>query len=63
MKLTTVQWNIGGGRVRGEADDPVAEASYNALDLEYIAGILKDLDPDIVTFQETHVKGADNQTE
>ena len=52
MKLTTIQWNIGGGLIR-KADDP-AEGPYGEDGMFYIESLIRTLDPDVITFQETH---------
>lgn len=54
MILCTVQWNIGGGKIRGAEDDPNAYGIYCQEGLESIIEALKTYQPDIVTLQETH---------
>ncbi len=54
MILKTIQWNIGGGKIRKSESDPTLDGSYNLDGLEYIIGKLKDFNADIVTFQESH---------
>lgn len=50
--LTCLQWNIGGGLVRAEDTKPDAE--YDRLDIGYLAELIRQHEPDIVTLQETH---------
>jgi len=59
MELKTLQWNIGGGRLRDLEANPTAFFSYahGEENLEAIAEIIKMAEVDIVTFQETHAKG------
>ncbi len=59
MKLTTLQWNIGGGRIREPGAEPTDPTSYHKEDLSYIIDTIKKLNPDIITLQETH---ADNRS-
>lgn len=54
MLLTTLQWNIGGARIRGENDDPLDEAAYQHESLDYFISTLQPLKPDIICLQETH---------
>lgn len=54
MILRTVQWNIGGGKIRRVEDDPSAYGIYCQEGLESIVELLKTYQPDIVTLQETH---------
>ncbi|MEK7496448.1 MAG: endonuclease/exonuclease/phosphatase family protein [Patescibacteria group bacterium] len=54
MKLKTVQWNIGGGKTRKPSDDPMNVLSYSNEALSDIVIILKKLNPDIITIQESH---------
>ena len=61
MKLTTVQWNIGGGFVRDKKSDKNTDYSYKSEGLWHIINKLKEINPDIVTFQEIH-EGAISQT-
>jgi len=52
MLLKTIQWNIGGGKVR-KANDP-ADGPYVNDGMSRIEEVLKKYDADIVTLQETH---------
>lgn len=54
MKLGTLQWNIGGGRIRLKDSDSSSEAAYDCTDLGYFAKLIGKYDPNIVTLQETH---------
>jgi len=54
MLLKTVQWNIGGGKIREEASDATSDESYKRDGIEYIIDTLKTLSPNIITLQETH---------
>lgn len=54
MILRTVQWNIGGGKIRRAEDDPNADGMYCQEGLASIVELLKTYQPDIVTLQETH---------
>jgi len=56
MIIKTLQWNIGGGKIRS-ADAPV-EGPYDVDDVAHIVELLKKHNPDIITLQETH---ADNK--
>lgn len=57
MKIKTVQWNIGGAKLRLPEDDPADESKYVNDNLDEIIRALKDIAPDIITLQESH---ADN---
>lgn len=63
MKLTTLQWNIGGGKIRTADSDPTNESSYTKEDLPYIADVIKKYSPDIVTLQESHTDDKTSQAE
>lgn len=56
MIIKTLQWNIGGGKIRS-ADAPV-EGPYDVDGVAHIVELLKKHNPDIITLQETH---ADNK--
>lgn len=58
MLIKTIQWNIGGGKIRKAGDNPES-GPYTNDGLAYIGGVLKKLRVDIVTLQETH---ADEKT-
>lgn len=59
MKLKTLQWNIGGGKIKDinnlELDSYVNEG------LEYIINEISKYSPDIITLQETHQSDNYNQ--
>ena len=59
MKIRTLQWNIGGGKIRDINSDPTKEidsviSSYSEEGLDYIITNIKELNVDIITLQETH---------
>ncbi|HEV2403018.1 MAG TPA: endonuclease/exonuclease/phosphatase family protein [Candidatus Saccharimonadales bacterium] len=54
MKFTTVQWNIGGGKLLRKGADPTLLNSYTVDGLHSIIDFLRAQDPDIITLQETH---------
>ncbi len=59
MKLKTLQWNIGGGKIRDIDSDPTQGigslvSSYSLDGLDYIISKIKEWNVDIITFQETH---------
>src|SRR3989344_2563284 len=56
MIIKTIQWNIGGGKIR-KANVPV-EGPYGDDGMNHIEMILKKYNADIITLQETH---ADNK--
>lgn len=55
MNITTIQWNIGGGKIRtDDSTDPDRVDSYNTDSLDSIIAVLRELQPDIITLQEVH---------
>lgn len=52
MKL--IQWNIGGARVRHSEANPSDVTSYSTESVGYIADVIRRVDPDVITLQETH---------
>lgn len=52
MIIKTLQWNIGGGKIRS-ADAP-AEGPYDVNGMTHIVELLRKYNPDIITLQETH---------
>lgn len=56
MIIKTLQWNIGGGKIRNP--NSPAEGPYDIDGIAYIVDLLKTHNPDIITLQETH---ADNR--
>lgn len=63
MKIKTMQWNIGGGWIRNEEDPSDQPSSYSIENLDYIIEKISEFKPDIITLQETHANGSQNQTE
>jgi hypothetical protein len=63
MKISTIQWNIGGGYRRDENSDANKSSSYNISDLDYIVQIIGRYNPDIVYLQETHANDSFSQVE
>ncbi len=54
MRITTLQWNIGGAHIRTADADPTRMESYCHDNVAYIASIIEKYNPDIITCQETH---------
>lgn len=52
MRIKTLQWNIGGGKIRKEADG--IDGPYVNDGLDSIVAFIQEVQPDIVTLQETH---------
>ena len=63
MQITTVQWNIGGGKILKSGSDPITMSSYSEDGLDYIVDHLKTVQPDIITLQEIHINDELNQAE
>lgn len=63
MLIKTIQWNIGGGKIRKSGDDPMDPLVYCNDNLDVIIETLKKYDPDIVTIQECHTNSAKCQAE
>jgi len=61
MRIKTIQWNIGGGKIRESSSDPLSDDSYNIDGLSYIEQIIKKHNPDIIFLQETHQGEDPNQ--
>lgn len=59
MKLKTLQWNIGGGKIRDIND---VDSPYQLEGVEYIIQELSKHNPDIITLQETHQSIGYDQT-
>lgn len=59
MKLKTLQWNIGGGKIRDTND---VDGPYRFEGVEYIIEELFKHNPDIITLQETHQNTGYHQT-
>lgn len=55
MNITTVQWNIGGGKIRtDDSTDPDRVDSYCHDGLDSVINTLRSLKPDVITLQEVH---------
>lgn len=52
MELIIVTWNIAGGHT---IHDEEQQFAYNPEDIEYFIRELKDLSPDVICLQETHI--------
>lgn len=63
MVIKTVQWNIGGGKLLTEGADPLLLSSYREEGLPQIIELLRELNPDIITLQETHALNGHSQPE
>jgi endonuclease/exonuclease/phosphatase family metal-dependent hydrolase len=61
MKLKTLTWNIGGGKLLREGADPTLLASYTDEGVDEIARFLAAENPDIITLQETHRNAENDQ--
>lgn len=59
MRLKTLQWNIGGGKIK-DTNNPEFK-KYTTEGLEYIINEISKYNPDIITLQETHQSGDYNQ--
>lgn len=53
-ELKTIQWNIGGGKILADGQDPERLSSYSEEGIEHIIDVIGTEEPDIVTLQETH---------
>jgi endonuclease/exonuclease/phosphatase (EEP) superfamily protein YafD len=54
MKLTSLQWNIGGGKIREPGVPHYSDEAYKKNGLDHIISIIKQHSPDVVTLQEAH---------
>ena len=54
MILKTLQWNIGGGKIRNVNTNPESENSYSVDGMEYIFDLIKKYSPHIITLEESH---------
>jgi hypothetical protein len=61
MILRTLQWNIGGGKIRKTEDDPSDPLAYHNNALDTIIDTIKQFNPDIITLQESHSSDRDEQ--
>lgn len=53
MRIKSVTWNIGGGKVLQQGADPLLMGSYSVDGLDEITAWLRKENPDIITLQET----------
>lgn len=60
MKIKTIQWNIGGGKIRSEKSDADKDESYKFENFDYIKNTLYRYKPDIIFLQEIHGTEIDN---
>jgi endonuclease/exonuclease/phosphatase family protein len=63
MEITTVQWNVGGGKILEKGKDSTQMASYSQDGMQHIIAFLEDLSPDIITLQEVHSDNILNQAD
>lgn len=63
MKITTVQWNIGGGKILEGGQDAKRMASYGQDGMGHILTFLRSVSPDVVTLQEVHMSDVLNQAD
>lgn len=61
MELKTVTWNIGGGKLLKQGEDPTLMASYTEEGLDDIVAKLTEIEPDVITLQEVEGSEATNQ--
>ena len=61
MKIKTLTWNIGGGKILRDGTDDQLMASYSVDGLDKIINFLKKERPDIITLQETQKNEKDDQ--
>lgn len=59
MKFKTLQWNIGGGKIKDIHNSEIEKYSTEGMD--YIVNEISKHSPDIITLQETHQSGEYNQ--
>ena len=63
MQFTSVQWNIGGGKIRKPDADISNDGVYGQDGIDYIIDRLRLYNPDVVTLQESHAKSGNIQAE
>jgi len=63
MIIKTIQWNIGGGKVRKSEDDPNDAIAYVNDSLDSLIETFKKYSPDIITIQESHTNEKSNQAQ
>lgn len=54
MILKTLQWNVGGCKIRGKNDDINVQFGNSVDGIDYISKIIRQYTPHIITFQEMH---------
>lgn len=52
--VKTLQWNVGGFRIRDHDADPISPDSYNIEDIDYFIDKITYFNADLITLQETH---------
>jgi endonuclease/exonuclease/phosphatase family metal-dependent hydrolase len=63
MRIKTLTWNIGGGKLLDEGSDPTRLASYSKDGLHEIIELLKVENPDVITLQETQKNDTNDQVQ
>jgi len=63
MRLKTLTWNIGGGKLLKQGADATLLASYTEDGLDEIIALIKREGPDIITLQEVHKNGQADQAQ
>ena len=61
MLIRTLQWNIGGGKIRNTTDDPRDASKYIQEGLPHIIELIRNISADIITLQETHANEKSSQ--
>ena len=56
MRIHTVQWNIGGGKIC-DPNAPLQDRTYDRDGMDHIIGTLVRLRPDFIALQEAHADG------
>lgn len=62
-KIKTLQWNIGGGKVRLKDADSRSSGSYNLDGFKDILAVVRAEKPDVITLQEVHSDDRENQVQ
>lgn len=63
MIFKTIQWNIGGGKIREAVADAAVSKNYLHDGLDHISEIIKKYNPDVVFLQEVHSNERFSQTQ
>jgi len=63
MRIKTVTWNIGGGKLLQPGTNPTLLSSYSNEGIDEIVSWLKRESPDVITLQETQKKDKNDQAE